>query len=223
MRQDRNLGYQQIAAAELGLDQVLCIVAADRCELLAQPVDDDIDRAVADSVLRTVKQLPDFAARADRPGLGDKMREQTALRARQIGARTVFAGEKIAARIKPHSGKSVVLWRAARPGSAPAPYPDNLLYCFIEADNVDRRGNTPCSAGNPVLVLQRALRVAHYEDWNVGPAADFEDRVDAVGCATEIEHDDVGFAAAKKVEKAGLDRSGVGRSGIGILRRSGDR
>jgi len=83
-RQGRNVSYQQVAATEFGFDQVLGITAANQCELLAKPIDDDVDRAVADRVLRTIKQFPDFTARTEGPGLRYKVRQQAALRTRQV-------------------------------------------------------------------------------------------------------------------------------------------
>ena len=68
-RQGRDVGHQQIAAAELGLDQMLRIRAANRDDFLAQPIDYDIDRAVANGVLGTIKQFPDFIACTEGPGL----------------------------------------------------------------------------------------------------------------------------------------------------------
>jgi hypothetical protein len=82
MRQLLDVGYQQITALKLGFDQQLSVGAGGQYQLFTQAVDDDVNGALANAVLGTIEELGDFAARAERPWFGYKMRQQAALRAR---------------------------------------------------------------------------------------------------------------------------------------------
>ena len=154
MRQSCDIAYQQITAAKLGLDQMFGIIAANQCKLLAKPIDDDIDGAVAYCVLRTIKQFPDFAAGAEAPGLGYEVGEQPPLRTRQIRARAVLTSEQIAAGVKSHPSETEILGSGGGRSLSPAPHANDLLDRFVEPDEVDWSRDTARRAGDPILVQQ---------------------------------------------------------------------
>jgi len=103
VRQGCYVGNHQITASELGFDQLLRSRPTERHEFLAKAIDNDIDGAVADRVLGSVKQFSDFISCAEGPGLRYKMRQQATLRARQVRGRAVFAYEQIAAWLGSHT------------------------------------------------------------------------------------------------------------------------
>jgi hypothetical protein len=136
------------------------------------------------------------------------MRQQPGLRRRKV---YVVAGrpvKQIAARKKAHSGETEIVGRPARHRPAAASDPHDPLYRLVQADDVDRCGNTIRCAGNAVIIYLWLFGAAHYQYWNLGPPSDSQNRIGAGRRRlAEVEDDHIGAAAADQVKKMGLERT----------------
>ena len=109
--------------------------------------------------------------------------------------------------MKAHSGEAEIVGCSARRRPVAASDPDDPLYCLVQAEDVDRCGNTIRCAGDPVVFYLRLLRAAHHQYRNLGPPPDSQNRFGAGRRRTaEIENDHIGAAAADQLKKTGLDR-----------------
>jgi hypothetical protein len=81
---------------------------------------------------------------------------------------------------------------------------------LIEGENIDRRSNAIRGTGDPIIFCHWMPEVTSDEDRDGRALAYGQDRIGAGRrCAAEIEDDDIGFAVADQIEKAGLRRIGV--------------
>jgi hypothetical protein len=135
------------------------------------------------------------------------MRQQTGLRGCQIYGVAGRPIKQIAAWLKAKSGEAEIVGRSARHRPAATSDPHDPLDRLVQADDVDRRGNTIRCAGNAVILHFWLFRTAHHQYWNIGPPPDSKDRIGAGRRrAAEIEDDHIGAAAADQVKKICLDR-----------------
>jgi hypothetical protein len=143
------------------------------------------------------------------------MRQQTGLRGCQIYGVAGRPIKQIAAWIKAKSGEAEIVGRSARHRPAATSDPHDPLDRLVQADDVDRCGNTIRCAGNAVIPHLWLFRTAHHQYWNIGPPPDNKGRIGAGRRrAAEIEDDHIGAAAADQVKKWAWTESGRSLPGI---------
>jgi hypothetical protein len=80
-------------------------------------------------VLGSIKQLRDFAARAECPWPRHELRQQTALRSCQVCLFAGRPGKQISAGLKAHSGEAEIVGCSAR--HRPAMASDRTIRCIV--------------------------------------------------------------------------------------------
>src|SRR6266513_282531 len=111
-------------------------------------------------------QSHEFAAGEYRPWPRNKIRQQSGFRAGQVDGRVARPGEHIASRIKADTSEEEIFRRSYRWWSAMAPDPQDPLYRLVQADHINRYGNTISGTGNAVVIHLRLFGIAYHQDRN---------------------------------------------------------
>src|SRR5712692_4490773 len=108
-------------------------------------------------------------------------------------------------RVKGEPGKGECAGNLAALLPGRSRYPDDLLQCSIEHENIDGCRDAIGGTGNAKFFRRGIMWVADHKDRDQALLPDLEDCLDTLrGEAAEIENDDVKVAVAQQVEKMGL-------------------
>src|SRR5690242_19212391 len=97
------------------------------------------------------------------------MPQQTGLGGCHVYAGTSRPSKQIAAWIKAHSRETEIVGGSVRHGPVAASDPHDPLDRLVQADDVERCGNTICCAGNTVIFDFWLSGTAYHQYWNIGP------------------------------------------------------